>query len=98
MRARLGQAKTLDDYFAVISELKHLVLKDIEEQGEGDDVQGQADENGIRKYAYWRCQPYFRPKLPESDSNPEKRKAQSEADKKKHIDKKQKKQAAVDTN
>lgn len=88
MRARLGKAQTLDDYLKIIEELKELVAKDIEEKGEGDDVQGQADENGIRAYAYWRCQPYFRPKLPESDNNPEKRKAQSEADKKKHLEKK----------
>ncbi|KAG1112581.1 hypothetical protein G6F42_014701 [Rhizopus arrhizus] len=74
MRARLGQARlgkdgSLDEYTQVLAELKALVMKDIEEQGEGEDVQGQVDENGLRKYAYWRCQPYIRPKLPEDNGN-----------------------------
>ncbi|KAI8647259.1 dihydrouridine synthase-domain-containing protein [Parasitella parasitica] len=72
MRARLGKARlgkdgSLDEYVEVLDELETLVGKDIEAQGEGEDVQGQADENGIRKYAYWRCQPYIRPKLPKDN-------------------------------
>ncbi|KAI7900564.1 dihydrouridine synthase-domain-containing protein [Cokeromyces recurvatus] len=69
LRAKLGKARELDEYFQVIKDLKEKVLKDIEEQGEADDMQGQADEKGIRKYAFWRCQPYFRPKLPENNNN-----------------------------
>ncbi|KAI8971855.1 dihydrouridine synthase-domain-containing protein [Mycotypha africana] len=69
MRARLGKARTLDEYDSIVKDLRVAVMKDIEEKGEGEDVQGQADENGIRKYAYWRCQPYFRPKLPANNGN-----------------------------
>lgn len=91
MRARLGKARLLDEYFQVVSELKDLVMKDVAEQGEGEDVQGQTDENGIRKYAYWRCQPYFRPKLPEDNGNsPEKQKQQQEIDKKRNAEAKEK--------
>lgn len=84
MRACLGKAKTLDDYTQVVNDIKQLVLKDMEEQGEGDDVQGQVDERGIRKYAYWRCQPYIRPQQPPNNGKTsEKTKDhQSESDKK----------------
>ncbi|GAA5814557.1 hypothetical protein MFLAVUS_008055 [Mucor flavus] len=68
LRARLGKARTLDEYFEIIEELKTLVTKVIEEKGE-EEEQGQADENGIRKYAYWRCQPYFRPELPKNGNH-----------------------------
>ncbi|CEP09214.1 hypothetical protein [Parasitella parasitica] len=94
MRARLGKAHvgkdgSLNEYAKILDELKALVLKDIEEQGEGEDVQGQADENGIRKYAYWRCQPYIRPKLPKDNGkNSEKVKGQEEK-----IDKKRESEA-----
>ncbi|KAI8375578.1 dihydrouridine synthase-domain-containing protein [Blakeslea trispora] len=88
-RAQLGRARTLDDYLQVVSELKEDVLKVIEEKGEEE--QGEVNENGIRKYAYWRCQPHIRPKLPETDDNtPEKRKEQSENDKKRHAEAKEK--------
>ncbi|KAI9245603.1 dihydrouridine synthase-domain-containing protein [Helicostylum pulchrum] len=68
LRARLGKARTLDEYFEIVEELKTLVTKVIEEKGE-EEEQGQADENGIRKYAYWRCQPYFRPELPKNGNH-----------------------------
>ncbi|KAI9474218.1 MAG: dihydrouridine synthase-domain-containing protein [Benjaminiella poitrasii] len=85
LRARLGKARELAEYVEVVTELKEKVLKDIEELGEGEDVQGQPDENGIRKYAFWRCQPYFRPKLPENGNHgngDKKRSNQSEEDSK----------------
>ncbi|CAO3655645.1 unnamed protein product [Mucor hiemalis] len=68
LRARLGKARELKDYYEIIEELKEMVTKVIEEKGEADE-QGQADENGIRKYAYWRCQPYFRPELPNNGNH-----------------------------
>jgi tRNA-dihydrouridine synthase 1 len=69
LRARLGKARALEEYYEIIEELKQMVTKVIEEKGEGEDEQGQADENGIRKYAYWRCQPYFRPELPQNGNH-----------------------------
>lgn len=71
LRARLGKARTLDEYYEIIAELTALVTKVIEEKGE-EEEQGQADENGIRKYAYWRCQPYFRPELPKNGNHEQK--------------------------
>lgn len=68
LRARLGKARELKDYYEIIDELKEAVTKVIEEVGEADE-QGQADEKGIRKYAYWRCQPYFRPELPKNGNH-----------------------------
>ncbi|RCI02613.1 hypothetical protein CU098_004236 [Rhizopus stolonifer] len=102
-RSQLGRARTLDDYLQVVAELKEQVLKVIEEKGEPK--QGEPNEDGIRQYAYWRCQPHIRPKLPENDENtPEKRKEQSENDKKRHAEakeralaKKQKQDITVDT-
>lgn len=73
LRARFGKARTLDEYFEILEELKTLVTKVIEEKGEAEDEQGQADENGIRKYAYWRCQPYFRPELPNNGNHDQKK-------------------------
>ncbi|KAI8972072.1 dihydrouridine synthase-domain-containing protein [Pilobolus umbonatus] len=54
IRARLGKVKELDDYEALVNELKEAVI--IEE--EGDDVK---EVEGIRQYPYWRCQPHIRP-------------------------------------
>jgi tRNA-dihydrouridine synthase 1 len=69
LRARFGKARELQEYYDILEELKGLVMKVIEEKGEGEDEQGQRDENGIRKYAYWRCQPYFRPELPNNGNH-----------------------------
>ncbi|KAG0757248.1 hypothetical protein G6F16_003244 [Rhizopus arrhizus] len=69
LRARLGRARELDEFYSIVRELKERVTKEIEEKGESPDEQGQPDENGIRKYAYWRCQPYIRPALPKKDES-----------------------------
>ncbi|KAI8141486.1 dihydrouridine synthase-domain-containing protein [Fennellomyces sp. T-0311] len=64
LRERLGKATQWQQYYDVIMELKDRLEADREKMGE-EDFMGQPDENGIRKYAHWRCQPYIRPPLPE---------------------------------
>ncbi|KAI8370493.1 dihydrouridine synthase-domain-containing protein [Radiomyces spectabilis] len=63
LRARLGKATTFDELWGITMDLKERLEQDRERIGE-QELNGQADEAGIRKYGHWRCQPYFRPKLP----------------------------------
>ncbi|CAO3661282.1 unnamed protein product [Rhizopus stolonifer] len=69
LRARLGQAREIDEFCSIVQELKDRIVKEIEEKGESQEEQGQTDARGIRKYAYWRCQPYIRPTPPPKEES-----------------------------
>ncbi|KAI9497858.1 dihydrouridine synthase-domain-containing protein [Zychaea mexicana] len=64
LRNRMGKARDWQEYYDVVMELKNKLEEDRERIGE-DELRGQPDEAGIRKYGHWRCQPYIRPPLPE---------------------------------
>ncbi|CEG76101.1 hypothetical protein RMATCC62417_11041 [Rhizopus microsporus] len=84
LRARLGKARELEEFYSVVKDLKERVLKEIEEKGEDAEEKGEPNEDGIRKYSYWRCQPYIRPKpvikndAKDKESNNEKKRNLSE--------------------
>lgn len=84
LRARLGKARELEEFYGVVRDLKERVLKEIEEKGEDAEEKGEPNEDGIRKYSYWRCQPYIRPKqvvkndAKDKESNNEKKRNLSE--------------------
>ncbi|KAI8391332.1 dihydrouridine synthase-domain-containing protein [Radiomyces spectabilis] len=63
IRARLATANSFDQLWDVTMAMKERLEHDRQSTGEADGS-GQADEKGIRRYAHWRCQPYFRPALP----------------------------------
>ncbi|KAI9288799.1 dihydrouridine synthase-domain-containing protein [Umbelopsis sp. AD052] len=63
LRTELAKAGSLDTLISIVDRLKERLQKDQEEIGE-EELNGAPDENGIRKYGHWRCQPYFRPTLP----------------------------------
>ncbi|KAI9313891.1 dihydrouridine synthase-domain-containing protein [Dichotomocladium elegans] len=64
LRERLGKANTWQDSYDVVLELRERLEEDRKRIGE-DELNGEPDEKGIRKYGHWRCQPYIRPDLPE---------------------------------
>ncbi|KAI9257679.1 dihydrouridine synthase-domain-containing protein [Sporodiniella umbellata] len=68
LRARLGQAREVDEFHTIVKELKNRILKEIQEKGEAPEEQGQANESGIRRFSYWRCQPYIRPTPPPKEA------------------------------
>ncbi|KAI9273726.1 dihydrouridine synthase-domain-containing protein [Sporodiniella umbellata] len=76
LRARLGVSREIEDFYSVVKELKERVQKEIKEKGE-DPEQGKPDEKGIRKYAYWRCQPYIRPEPPAKKGSKNEKKRES---------------------
>ncbi|KAI7867001.1 dihydrouridine synthase-domain-containing protein [Spinellus fusiger] len=63
MRAQLGKANTLEQFWEITMELKKR-LEEERSKTEEVDPKGAEDIAGIRKYMHWRCQPYFRPELP----------------------------------
>ncbi|ORY93252.1 dihydrouridine synthase-domain-containing protein [Syncephalastrum racemosum] len=73
LRAKLGQSSTFEQLWDITMELKKRLKEDEERLGE-EDAKGQVQENGLRKYAYWRCQPYVRPALPDNGNHESKSK------------------------
>ncbi|KAI8082946.1 dihydrouridine synthase-domain-containing protein [Halteromyces radiatus] len=68
LRAKLGKANNWQMFWDITMELKERLKKDQETIGEVE-LNGKENEKGIRQYGHWRCQPYFRPALPESQQS-----------------------------
>ncbi|CAO3597130.1 unnamed protein product [Absidia cylindrospora] len=68
LRAQLGKANTWQMFWDITMALKECLIADQANIGEVE-LDGRKNENGIRQYGHWRCQPYFRPVLPANDKH-----------------------------
>ncbi|CAO3591536.1 unnamed protein product [Absidia cylindrospora] len=65
LRARLATANNWDAFYDIAVTMKGRLVADQAAIGETE-LNGKENEHGIRQYGHWRCQPYFRPALPDN--------------------------------